>query len=900
MGHREGAGPSDHELGPARGPWPLTGREGEAEVLVDAIRHGRGAAVVGDVGVGKTRLSAHVLERLVRDGWEVSTHVASEARQAIPFAVFAGLLDGSGIPDDPLQRLLVAAEQVVGDGGTPVLVHVDDAQWLDAESVAFLQHLGEDDQVRFLFTVRSPHDGAARAVALARHLALDRLQLQALSAIEVRALLEQVLPGLGNDDVQRLGELTAGNPLLLRELVSRALEQGGLVRQDGELVLPPLDHAGLADVVDARLDDLAAGPAAALELVAVGSTVPVGLLEALASVEDVVELERRRLITVEQSGRRSVVVLAHPIYGELVRARLGGAARRLRRSQLLEALDAYDPGRRSDLVLRAVWGLEHGEVVDADVLLTVARRLTGILPGDDVDTAGLPAMPGGALAAAAAMARAAATGGAGFEGACTWFDIEVHRDLASPATEEALALVRELAATPDEQARVVVATAGMRLRRGEGSTPEVIQGMQEVQRTTDDERIRIEVGASLSMALAMQGRVDEVEALARQALDDPEATPRARHQASAALGGALMKRGRPVEGLAVIDAALAQPDVVSDQWAFGTLVFAKVTALTSVGQVQDAHELAGQCVAVAEGTSNDLGRLLFGPIQAQLALGLGRPLDALAVVEPLFHLSSSAEDGELHGAAHAAAAHALALVGRSDEAQAHLAEVHRQHARTTNEVFGVARIRADAWVAVADGRRGAAVEVLAKTATDEVGGVPGVMSCRHDLVRLGQRGQAAAMRAVRSGQDGSELWDAAACHAEALDAEDAQALLVAADRFVAMGAQLLAAEACGQAAVLLAASGARGAAGDAERRSQELAADCQGASTPALVVSTEVRTALTKRELEVARLAASGRSDRDIAEELCLSVRTVETYLYRIYAKLSVDGRADLASHPEL
>jgi DNA-binding NarL/FixJ family response regulator len=65
------------------------------------------------------------------------------------------------------------------------------------------------------------------------------------------------------------------------------------------------------------------------------------------------------------------------------------------------------------------------------------------------------------------------------------------------------------------------------------------------------------------------------------------------------------------------------------------------------------------------------------------------------------------------------------------------------------------------------------------------------------------------------------------------------------------------------------------------------------------VVTTEVRSTLTKREVEVARLAARGRPDREIADELCLSVRTVETYHYRIYAKLAVDGRADRASHPE-
>jgi DNA-binding NarL/FixJ family response regulator len=56
------------------------------------------------------------------------------------------------------------------------------------------------------------------------------------------------------------------------------------------------------------------------------------------------------------------------------------------------------------------------------------------------------------------------------------------------------------------------------------------------------------------------------------------------------------------------------------------------------------------------------------------------------------------------------------------------------------------------------------------------------------------------------------------------------------------------------------------------------------------------RLPLTTRELEVARLAARGLSSRAIAEELVLSVRTVESHLYRVYTKLDVSDRAELAA----
>jgi DNA-binding CsgD family transcriptional regulator len=46
----------------------------------------------------------------------------------------------------------------------------------------------------------------------------------------------------------------------------------------------------------------------------------------------------------------------------------------------------------------------------------------------------------------------------------------------------------------------------------------------------------------------------------------------------------------------------------------------------------------------------------------------------------------------------------------------------------------------------------------------------------------------------------------------------------------------------------------------------------------------------------VARLAATGRSNREIAEELVVSVRTVENHLQRAYDKLGISGRDELAA----
>ncbi|MGW4767305.1 helix-turn-helix domain-containing protein [Nocardia sp. NPDC004278] len=53
---------------------------------------------------------------------------------------------------------------------------------------------------------------------------------------------------------------------------------------------------------------------------------------------------------------------------------------------------------------------------------------------------------------------------------------------------------------------------------------------------------------------------------------------------------------------------------------------------------------------------------------------------------------------------------------------------------------------------------------------------------------------------------------------------------------------------------------------------------------------------LTRRESVIAELAADGKSNREIAVLLFISVRTVENHLHRIYSKLGIHSRLDLTS----
>jgi DNA-binding NarL/FixJ family response regulator len=78
------------------------------------------------------------------------------------------------------------------------------------------------------------------------------------------------------------------------------------------------------------------------------------------------------------------------------------------------------------------------------------------------------------------------------------------------------------------------------------------------------------------------------------------------------------------------------------------------------------------------------------------------------------------------------------------------------------------------------------------------------------------------------------------------------------------------------------------------RQSSELAASCGDVRTPGLSLGTTAEP-LTRREREVATLAAAGNSSRGIAARLVLSVRTVDNHLQNVYGKLGVTSRDELA-----
>ncbi|MEW9529715.1 AAA family ATPase [Microbispora sp. NPDC049125] len=146
--------------------------------------------------------------------------------------------------------------------------------------------------------------------------------------------------------------------------------------------------------------------------------------------------------------------------------------------------------------------------------------------------------------------------------------------------------------------------------------------------------------------------------------------------------------------------------------------------------------------------------------------------------------------------------------------------------------------------------------------------------------------------------------------AAAAAAETAARMLSSSERRLDAGRALLAAglsyleaahrgrarESLKAAAEIFDACGARGLKAQTDRELRRLGVRVSAGVNTAAAGGAAERLGLSRRELEVARLVAEGLTNQQVAERLFLSVRTIETHLSRIFAKLEVTSRVGVAT----
>jgi DNA-binding CsgD family transcriptional regulator len=322
--------------------WRITGRAAELAQLDAAIGGGGtgGMVLAGAAGTGKTRLLREALHRAKRAGRDVVQVAATQCTAAIPFGAVSGLLPlGSPAAGAPWELLRRAGEHLARPAAQPPLVvGADDVHLLDRESAALLHHLVLHGVVFLVAAVRVGEPAPDAVAALWKDGLAGRLTVHPLPAAAMDDLLVQALgPAVQDGARQHIHWVTSGSPLLLRELLAGALEEGALVRQDTGWGWKDQPYYGmsLVEVVDGWLAALGGGSRTVLEVVSCAEPLPAELLNELANrgaldPAAVETAERRGIISCGYSGSRQVMRPGHPIYGEVIRATLPrGKAQRI-------------------------------------------------------------------------------------------------------------------------------------------------------------------------------------------------------------------------------------------------------------------------------------------------------------------------------------------------------------------------------------------------------------------------------------------------------------------------------------------------------------------------------------------------------------------------------------------
>lgn len=875
--------------------WPLVGRAEELALLDDVIGVGPGCLVLaGAAGVGKSRLVADMLGPHGRPGAAAVPSVlvrATRSTATIPFGPFAAWAPAASATTGDRLGALQAISRALLDGVDRLVVAVDDAHLLDEGSAALVLHLVTQTPASLVATVRSGEPCTDAVTALWKEGLAQRIELQPLAEAEIIALVEQVLGGpLDVSARRRLWTLTEGVPLYVREVVRAAVdarvltEVDGMWRWQGELGV-----AGrLADLVGDRLSRVPGEERDLLELLAFGEPLPVGVIDQLGRRGALVAGERRGLVVVDHSSERTgsgpTARLVHPLYTEVLRARVPSLTAQEHQRRLADAYVASGWHQRDQLRV-ASWWIASGRAPDEpDLFLAGAWRALGLAEWELAEQ----------------MAEAAERAGAGPRATLirsTSLDMLGHWD-------EADALLADVAfdeLDDDLKVEVAVARAGLvLLNRGElGPALDILSHAADQL----DGASRAGVLAQSSYLAITAGQVELAIERAMTALahagDDTQV--RVRALAVATLAWAL--QGQTELALSTAELTLPYiPEVVATDPSpvalndVGILPIAYALALAMAGRTGEAAAVSEATMAAARSSDFPILYAMTAALDGRIALWRGRPAQARARGEEGLEIVRDLRAPFEWPAA--VAAMGAGQMGDVTTARAALAWIDRAP-RTPIGVYHIELGQGRAWLLAAQGELAAARDQLLAVADEASAGGARLFELLAllDVARLGGARQVAPRLVELAGCVDGAFAELAAALATALEADDGPALDRVAGRFEALGFELLAAETYAAASRAHGAVGRRGSGSTARGRARALATRCEGARTPALrdLDAAPALATLTSREREVVGLVARGLSNREVADRLYLSVRTVHTHLQRSYAKLGVNDREQLA-----